>query len=328
MTRIVTVGAAQLGPTGRHDSRASVVKRLIELMRAAKAGGCDVVVFPEIALTTFFPRWWMDDPAEIDSFFEREMPGPETRPLFEEAARLEIGFCLGYAELAEEDGRTRHFNTSILVDKAARIVGKYRKIHLPGHADNRPDFPLQHLEKRYFEPGDLGFGAWRAFGGIMGMCICNDRRWPETYRVLGLQGVELVMLGYNTPTHIPWEPIYDHLTDFHNHLCMQSGAYQNSTFVVGVAKAGAEEGSDFIGGSCIVAPSGEIVALASTREDELITYRCDLDLAQRNKRALFDFEANREPSTYERIVAQKGEVLPPEDVAPLATPLERARQPA
>jgi N-carbamoyl-D-amino-acid hydrolase len=114
-----------------------------------------------------------------------------------------MGFYLGYAELVVEDHQTHHYNTSIIVDREARIVGKYRKIHLPGHADHRPNYPFQHLEKRYFDVGNLGFGAWRAFDGIVGMCICNDRRWPETYRVMGLQGVEMVMLGYNTPTHVP-----------------------------------------------------------------------------------------------------------------------------
>ena len=109
------------------------------------------------------------------------------------------------------------------------------------------------------------------------MCICNDRRWPETYRVMGMQGVELVLLGYNTPTHLPWVPVYDHLADFHNHLCMQAGAYQNSTWVVGIAKAGNEEGSELLAGSCIVAPSGEIVAQATTKGDEVFTARCDLD---------------------------------------------------
>ena len=321
MTRIVTVGAAQLGPTGRHEPRAAVVKRMLEMMRAAKSAGCDLIVYPEVALTTFFPRWWMEDQAEIDSFFEREMPGPETLPLFEECLKLGIGMSFGYAELTEEEGRTRHFNTSILVDKKARIVGKYRKIHLPGHADNRSQFELQHLEKKYFETGNLGFGAWRTMGGVMGMCICNDRRWPETYRVLGLQGAELIMLGYNTPTNIPWEPIYDHLTDFHNHLCMQSGAYQNSTWVVGVAKAGLEEGSDFIGGSCIVAPSGEIVAMASTRADELITFRCDLDLARHNKETMFNFALNREPQAYGRIVEQKAAIVPEAEAQPIAEPL-------
>ena len=312
MTRIVTVGGAQLGPTGRYESRSNVVKRMVELLRQASAAGCELLVFPEIALTSFFPRWWMEDQAEIDGFFEREMPGPETRPLFDEAARLGIGFYLGYAELAEEEGRTRRYNTSILVDREGREIGKYRKVHLPGHADHRPKYALQHLEKRYFDVGNLGFPAWRAFDGIVGMCICNDRRWSETYRVLGLQGAELVLLGYNTPTHIPWEPIYDHLTDFHNHLVMQAGAYMNSTWVVGVAKAGQEEGSDFIGGSCIIAPSGEIVSLASTRGDELITFRCDLDLARHNKEAMFNFAENRQIEHYRLIADQAGVVAPAE----------------
>ena len=83
-----------------------------------------------------------------------------------------------------------------------------------------------------------------AFGGKVGMLICNDRRWPEAYRVLGLQGVELICIGYNTPVHNPPAPEHDRFGDFHNHLVMQAGAYQNGTFVVGVAKAGDEEGID------------------------------------------------------------------------------------
>ncbi len=308
MARNVTVGAAQMGPIARNDSRQVVVSRLLELLRQAHERGCDIIVYPELALTTFFPRWWMEDPAEVDSFFEREMPGPAVQPLFEEAKRLQIGFYIGYGELAVEDGVTHHYNTSILVDKSGTIVGKYRKIHLPGHADNRPDWPFQHLEKHYFEVGDLGFPVWDTMSGKMGMCICNDRRWPETYRVMGLQGVELVMLGYNTPTHIPWEPVYDDLTGFHNHLSMQSGAYQNSTWVVGVAKAGMEEGCNLLAGTCIVAPSGEIVALTATKDDELISHTCDLDLAIRNKKAMFDFARHRRPEHYGIITERAGPV--------------------
>ena len=138
MSRVITVGAAQLGPIQRADSRPQVVKRLLELLHQAKAHGCDLVVFPELALTTFFPRWWMTDQAEIDAFFEREMPGSETLPLFDEARRLGIGFYLGYAELVTEGRVSHRFNTSILVDQAGRIAGKYRKIHLPGHALHEP----------------------------------------------------------------------------------------------------------------------------------------------------------------------------------------------
>ena len=75
MARTITVGAAQLGPIQRADSRTAVVKRMLDLLRQAGEHKCNLVVFPELALTTFFPRWWMTDQEEIDSFFEREMPG-------------------------------------------------------------------------------------------------------------------------------------------------------------------------------------------------------------------------------------------------------------
>jgi hypothetical protein len=312
MTRIVTIGAAQLGPIARAETRAQVVERLLALMRQARAHGCDLVVYPELALTTFFPRWHFERQEDIDVFFEREMPSTDTQPLFDAARELGIGFCIGYAELAGEGGRARRFNASILVDKGGRIVGKYRKVHLPGHAEHEPWRRFQHLEKRYFETGNLGFPVWRAFGGIVGMCICNDRRWPETYRVMGLQGVELVLLGYNTPVHHPPAPEHDALGNFHNALVMQSGAYQNGTWVVGVAKCGCEEGVDQIGGSIIVAPSGEIVAACTTLGDELAIARCDLDLTKSYKNTVFNFARHREPQAYGLIVERKGAVLPPE----------------
>src|SRR5215831_13832131 len=241
MSRVVRAAAAQMGPIARSETRKDTVRRLLVLMREAKARGAELVVFTELALTTFFPRWLIEDSEEVDAFFEREMPGPETAPLFDEARLLQIGFYLGYAELALENGRQRRFNTSILVDRSGKIVGKYRKVHLPGHSEPQPGRTHQRLEKRYFEPGNLGFPVWRSFGGVMGMCICNDRRWPETYRVMGLQGVELVMHGYNTPyAHTGFDDV-DGLTRFHNHLSMQAGAYQNATWVVGTAKCGNEE---------------------------------------------------------------------------------------
>jgi len=316
MPRIITVGAAQLGPIERHHTRAQVVERLLALMHDAKASGCDLVVFPELALTTFFPRWYFDQQHEIDAFFESSMPGPATQPLFDAARRLGLGFCLGYAELVEEDGRARHFNSAITVDKSGAIVARYRKIHLPGHAEHEPWRRFQHLEKRYFEVGNLGFTAFRAgFGqdraGIFGMAICNDRRWSETYRVLGLQGVEMILIGYNTPVHNPPAPEHDALSHFHNQLVMQAGAYQNGTWVVGVAKAGHEEGVDQIGNSVIVAPSGEIVAACTTTGDELALARCDLDLTASYKNTTFNFARHREPEQYRMIVERKGAVPPP-----------------
>ena len=306
MSRMMTVGAAQLGPIQRADSRARVVARMVELIRQAKAHGCDVVAFPELALTTFFPRWFMQDQAEIDSFFEREMPGPETRALFEAAAEAKIGFQLGFAELVVQDGRTRRFNSAILVDRDGRIAGRYRKIHLPGHAEHEPWRAFQHLEKRYFEVGDLGWGVWRMMGANMGMAICNDRRWPETYRVMGLQDVEMVFIGYNTPRHNPPAPDHDRLGEFHNQLVMQAGAYQNATWIVGVAKCGVEEGCEMIGNSSIIAPTGQVVAQALTQGDELVVARCDLDIGLSYKRSTFNFARHREPQAYRMIVERKG----------------------
>ena len=309
MTRIVTVGAAQLGPIQRAHTRAEVVARLIAFLEQGAHHGCDLVVFPELALTTFFPRWYMESQAELDAYFEAQMPGPETQALFDVAKKLKVGFYLGYAELTEEQGRTRRFNTSILVDQIGNIVGKYRKIHLPGHAEHEPWRQFQHLEKRYFETGNLGFPVFRAFGGIMGMAVCNDRRWPETYRVMGLQGVEMILIGYNTPVHNPPAPEHDNLSHFHNELVMQAGAYQNGTWVIGVGKGGREEGVDQIGNSVIVAPSGEIVGACSTLGDELAIARCDLDLTLSYKNSVFNFAKHREPHAYGLIVERKGAII-------------------
>lgn len=303
MSRIVTVGAAQLGPVQRTDSRADVVTRLIALLNEAADRGCDLVVFPELALTTFFPRWYLEDISESDHYYETEMPSPVVRPLFDVARERGVGFTLGYAELTADGHR---FNTQVLVDKSGAIVGKYRKVHIPGHASNEPGRPFQHLERYYFEPSDEGFGVWEAFGARVGMMICNDRRWPETYREMGLQGVELIACGYNTPIHYVPDPSQDILQGFHNALVMQAGAYQNGTWVVGVAKGGVEEGVDSLAQSAIIAPSGQIVAQALTTGDELIVAACDLDWCKRYKETLFDFDKYRRPELYQRHVSQRG----------------------
>ena len=302
MTRSLPLAVAQLGPIARDEPRASAVERMIALLRKADDAGSKLIVFPELALTTFFPRWYFEDQADVDAFFETDMPNADTEPLFDAAARAGIAFYLGYAELISHNDTTRRFNTSILVDQAGEIVGKYRKIHLPGHRELEPDFPFQHLEKRYFETGDLGFPVFNTLNTTLGMCICNDRRWPETYRMLGLQGVEIVLLGYNTPVHYPRAPELDHLQDFHNHLSLQAGAYQNGTWVAAAAKAGCEENCDMIGGSCIVSPSGEIVTRCETLADELITWDCDLDLCQTIQNNIFNFALHREPENYGLIV--------------------------
>ena len=309
MGRILKIGAAQSGTIQKDEDRDSAVARLLEMMKEAHAEGCDMVVFTELALTTFFPRYYAEDRAEMDSWFETDMPGPATRPLFDFSKDNGIGFTLGYGELTP-DGH--HFNTQVLVDKNGEIQGKYRKIHLPGHAELEPERSFQHLEKRYFEPGDLGFPVWRTMGGVIGMCICNDRRWPETFRVMGLQGVELVALGYNTPSSNSLKASETKETrQHHSRLCMQAGAYQNATWVVGVAKAGDEDGHHLFGDTMIINPDGKIVAEAKTEDDELIIFDCDLDACRFLKGSTFDFAAHRRIEHYGLITEQTG-AIPPE----------------
>ena len=309
--RMVNVAAAQMGPIQRAETREIVVERLMALMHQAHDLGADLIVYPELALTTFFPRYYVTDAAEINLWYETEMPGGTTQPLFDLARRYGMAMYLGYAKLTP-DGR--RFNTAVLTDKSARIVGKYRKVHLPGHADFDAKRSFQHLEKYYFEPGDLGFPVWRALGGIFGMCICNDRRWPETYRTMGLQGVEMVLLGYNTPS-VNSQRASEGLAErlFQNDLVLQSGAYQNSTWVVATAKAGSEDGNHMIGGSAIVNPEGHIVAQAKTEEDEIVFHPCDLADTEFGKQTIFDFARHRRPEHYGRITAQTGVELPPEE---------------
>ena len=312
MSRRLTVGAGQMGPIARDESKSEVVDRLMALLHQADHQGVDLLVYPELALTTFFPRWFVEDPAEFDHFYHREMPDQDTKPLFDEARRLGIGFALGYAEIdTDEDGVDHRYNTYLLVDQAGVVVSKFRKVHIPGHAQYEPWREFQHAERHYFEPGPDGFGAWRAFGGIVGMAICNDRRWPETYRVLGLQGAELILIGYNTPLYYASDPTQNALSGFHNHLVMQSGAYQNGAFVVGVAKGGIEEGVESLAQSVIIAPSGQIIAQAITLGDEVVSAAIDLDFCDTYKNTLFDFGYYRMNEHYGLVTERRGAEPPP-----------------
>ena len=314
MSRHLRMAAAQLGPLHLSDTRASATRRLVSLLREAHGMGARFVVFPELAFTTFFPRYWYEDPAEVDRrFFECAMPSAETQPLFDEAKKLGVGFYVGYAELVQEEGRARRFNTAILVGPDGSIAGKYRKIHLPGHADHKPEAAFQHLEKKYFEVGNLGFRVWRFMNVITGMLICNDRRWPEAFRVLALQGAEVVALGYNTPSENLSYPEPPALRVHHHLIMAQSMAFQNATWLVETAKCGFEDGYRMFGHSVIVAPTGEIAAKSATEEDEVICFNADMDLAADLKRTMFNFAAHRRPEHYRLIVDRIGaEVTPAE----------------
>ena len=312
MSRVIRIAAAQMGPNQKSDARALILGRMIRLLEDAAAQGATLVVFPELAFTTFFPRWLLEG-ADLDRYFETAMPNPAVQPLFDRARALGIGFYVGYAERTPEGQR---FNTAILVQPDGAVLGTYRKVHLPGSVEPRAGSRFQQLEKRYFDYGDLGFPAFRASadwqGAVMGMMICNDRRWVESWRVLGLQGVELVCLGYNSAAYDPNGGTTEDATlrTFHSKLVAQANAYMNATWAVAVAKAGDEDGSGLIGGSVIVDPQGRIVAEAATLGDEVIVADCDLDLCRQGKDKMFNFAAHRQPHHYAAITGRAGIIEP------------------
>lgn len=290
MARDVKVAAAQMGPNNEGTSREEVVDRMLALMDRAVEDGVEILAYPELALTPYFPKRIRDD---CEQFFETEMPSKVVDPLFRRAREARIAFHLGYAE---KDGE-RCYNTAILVDEDGTIFDKFRKIHLPGLPHPDPEGYAKVFEPRYFASGDTGFKVFPAKKAKVGIAICQDRRYAESYRCLGLQGAEIILTGYNTPAYP--------LALAHNELVMRAGAYENSLFVVGVAKAGVEDGMEFIGGSCIINPLGEIVAKASTTGDELVVARIDLDgLIPARKR--WNFFGRRHPEHYKLLLEAPG----------------------
>lgn len=214
MPRMLKLAAAQMGPVHSTSTRPETLTRMIKLLNEAASLDAQLVLFPETAFTTFFPRHLIEDQHELDSYFEwndNTLKSYKTKALFEEAKRLGVDISVGYAERTEEG---KGYNTCIYYSaKKGEIIAKYRKVHLPGTKEpfENPD-AVNQLEKRYFEPGNLGFKAFRAPGlckeaamegspndslgnvlddPIMGMMICNDRRWAESWRCYGLQGVEV-----------------------------------------------------------------------------------------------------------------------------------------
>lgn len=282
MPRWVKIAAAQMGPNNESASRKEIVDRLLALMDQAIDEHVEILVYPELALTTYFPKRIRDD---YDQFFEAEMPNPSVEPLFRKAREARIAFHLGYAEKAAG----KYFNTAIYVDENGHILNKYRKLHLPGLPKPAPPGVVRVYEPHYFAHGDTGFNAFRAKQAVIGISICQDRRYPESYRALGLQGAEIILNGYNTPL--------SPLALEHNELALRAGAYENSLFVVGVAKAGVEDGLELIGGSSIINPLGQVIATASTSGDELVAARIDLDwmLPARER---WNFYGRRHPRHY------------------------------
>jgi predicted amidohydrolase len=285
MPRYIKVAAAQMGPNNEGTPREAIVERMLALLEQATREDVELLVYPEMALTTYFPKKIRQD---FDQFFETEVPPKALEPLLRRAAEARVAVHVGFCEKAD----ARYFNTALLTDRDGRLCGTFRKIHLPG--TKAPDGFAQVYEPYYFEHGDTGYRVWDCAGAKVGIAICQDRRYPESYRALALGGAEIILIGYNTPISA--------LALDLNDLCMRAGAYANACFVVGVAKAGVEDGVELIGGSSVINPLGQIVAKATTTGDELIASRIDLD-QMKPVRQRWNFLGRRQPQHYRGLLA-------------------------
>jgi len=280
MPRPLKLAAAQMGPNQESATREEIVERMLALLEEAGREGVELVAYPEMALTTYFPKRIRQD---FDQFFESEVPPKALLPVLGRAAALGIAVHVGFCERA--DGA--YYNTALLTDRDGRLCGTFRKIHLPG--TRTPDGFAQVHEPYYFAHGDTGYRVFDAAGARVGIAICQDRRYPESYRALALLGAEVILIGYNTPAST--------LALDLNDLCMRAGAYANACFVVGVAKAGVEDGVELIAGSAIIDPLGQVLARAAGNGDELVTARVDLDrMGPARKR--WNFLGRRQPQHY------------------------------
>ena len=299
MSRILRVAAAQLGPIARAAAARPWIAPMLDLLAQAHAR-LPLVVFPELALTTFFPRWYMTDLAEVDAWFERAMPNAATRPLFERGAELGIGF-FGYAESTPDGHR---FNTAILVDPDGRIVGKYRKVHLPGHAEFDP-------QRAVPAPGEALFRGRRprlpgvAHDGRHHRHVHLQR--PALARDLSGHGAAGRRAGHARLQHAVAElatAAKRRICGCSTHTCRSRPApTRTPTYAVASAKGGVEDGHELFGGIHHRQPDGEIVAQAQTEGDELIVADCDLDATVRQAHGL-QLRPHRRIEHYGRITAR------------------------
>lgn len=287
------VAAAQLGPASA--AKAETVARIARLIEQAGSEGVTLVVFPELALTPYFATVLHDDPT---SFFERELRSPETAPLFAAIAAAGVEVVLPFAELAGANC----YNSAALIGADGGEIGRYRKMHIPGHSEPLPDGRLTFMEKRYFAPGDLGFPVYAARSARVGMLVCYDRQFPESYRCLALDGAEVIAIGYNSPL----EPEEDASTarDVAGQvfaedgaLAMRAGARANGVHVIGAGKAGVEWGTRYIGDSLVIGPTGNVLAQAKGEGDQLVLAEIDLDFGRRVRERL-NLGTNRRPEWY------------------------------
>lgn len=275
----VTVAALQLAFSENIDENISAVT---ELVREAAAKGAKVVLPPELFEGLYFCR------TEDESLFATARPTaehPAVLAMQKLAAELNIYIPTSFFEA---DG-PHHYNSLAMIDDGGRIMGVYRKSHIP-------DGP-GYEEKFYFRPGNTGFKVWKTDQTTLGVGICWDQWYPETARTMMLMGAQILFY----PTAIGSEPHDPNLdTSRLWRRAMIGHAVSNVVPVVAANRIGTECGQRFYGHSFICDERGDLLAEFGAEETGVLTATLDLDLVKKH-RAAFGFFRDRRPELYGRI---------------------------
>jgi N-carbamoylputrescine amidase len=235
--------------------------RAVKMIADAAKQGAEIACLPELFRSHYFCQ-----SEDHDNFSLAEsIPGPTTDRLSKVAREQSI---IIVASLFEKRAAGVYHNTAVIIDADGKILGKYRKMHIP-------DDP-SYYEKFYFTPGDLGFQSWKTSRGNLGVCVCWDQWYPEAARLTALRGAEILFY----PTAIGWHPREKKKygsAQFSAWQTMQrSHAIANGCFVAAANRVGHEapaggDGIEFWGQSFICAPSGEILAQGSVDREEIVS---------------------------------------------------------
>jgi N-carbamoylputrescine amidase len=266
MNSVVSLGLVQMscGPDPEVN-----FGRAVGHLREAASRGADIVCLQELFRSRYFCQ--EEDVACFD--LAESIPGPSTR-LLGEAAR-ELGVVV-VASLFEKRAAGIYHNTAVVLDRTGKLVGRYRKMHIP-------DDP-HYYEKFYFTPGDLGFVSHRTDRGNLGVLVCWDQWFPEAARLTALRGAQILLY----PTAIGWLEGQSDETNAAQHsaweVSQRGHAVANGVFVAAVNRVGREEHLTFWGRSFVSDPFGRVLARASTDREEILIVPCDLGLVEKTRR--------------------------------------------
>lgn len=193
-----------------------------------------------------------------------------------------------------------YHNTAVVFEKDGSIAGKYRKMHIP----DDPNF----YEKFYFTPGDLGFEPICTSLGRLGILICWDQWYPEAARIMALKGAEILIY----PTAIGWfrgDSQDEKVRQKEAWIAIQRAhAIANGIPVLSINRVGFEpdvsgvsDGILFWGGSFGFGAQGELLAQASSENEEILMLEIDLKRSE-DVRRIWPFLRDRRIDSYSDIL--------------------------